>query len=81
MGKLFCFRWFKTEKSKRESFGGIKEGSEWPKASAPSMLPEKRETHTHATPLCLYEEIQSGHIVRKTSATTCFYIFFPCTSL
>lgn len=46
MGKLFCFRWFKTEKSKRESFGGIKEGSEWPKASAPSVLPEKRETHT-----------------------------------
>lgn len=65
-------------KSKRKNFGVIKEGSEWPKASDPSILSEKRETHTHtqATPVFLYEEIQSGHMVRKKSAKTCFYIFF-----
>lgn len=42
---------------------------------------EKRNTHTQATPVFLYEEIQSGHMVRKKSAKTCFYIFFTYKSL
>lgn len=46
MGKLFCFRWFKTEKSKRESFGGIKEGSRGPKLQ-PHQCFQTKEKHTH----------------------------------
>lgn len=52
-------------KTKWENSGGTKEGSEWPQASDPLILSEKRETQTQGTPFFLYEEIQSGHIVWK----------------
>lgn len=66
MGKLFCFKWFQERKPKWENSGSTKEGSEWPQAPDPQPFRENRNTDTrHTTPFFLYEEIQSGHIVRK----------------
>lgn len=81
MGKLFCFRWFKTEKSKRESFGGIKEGSEWPKASAPSVLPEKRETHTCHTIVSLWGNSVWSHCQENICHNLFLQFFFTYKSL
>lgn len=46
-GEVILLQTVWDRKSKRGNFGVIKEGSEWPKASDPSILSEKRETHTH----------------------------------
>lgn len=48
-GEVILLQTVWDRKSKRESFGVVKAGSAWPKASDPSILSEERETHTHTS--------------------------------
>lgn len=65
-GSYFASNGFKRENLSEKILAAQRRGSEWPQAPDPQPFRENRNTDTrHTTPFFLYEEIQSGHIVRK----------------